>query len=128
LNTSVERAKFVRQLYNLRDLLDRDEETEGSVAEIERLQDKINQRNEEHTLKSFYTKDGNERRRLNDDVNGQGAGGCGGAGGVSGTDCAELGAHGYEVKPRAGDIMDGKGGVMKSYSKVRQPLSTYAPR
>jgi hypothetical protein len=115
-------------LYNLRDLLDRDEETEDSVAEIKRFQDKINQRNQEHTLKSFYTKDGNERSRLNDDVNGQGAGGGGGAGGVSGTDCAELGAHGYEVKPRAGDIMDGKGGVMKLHSKVRLPLSTYAPR
>jgi hypothetical protein len=133
LNTSVERAKFVRQLYNLRHVLERAEETEDIETKIQQLQNKINQHDKKYPMKSFHTKDspgtnntqGNKRKRRNSDVDDRGAGG-----GVSETDCVELGAHGYEVKPRAGDIVDEKGGVMKPYSKskVRQPLPTYAPR
>jgi len=120
LNTSVERAKFVRQLYNFRHVLERAEETEDTEAEIQQLQNKINQHDKKYPMKSFHTKDypgtnntqGNKRKRRNSDVDDQGSGG-----GVSATDCAELGAHGYEVKPRTGDIVDEKGGVIKSYSK-----------
>jgi hypothetical protein len=43
LNTSVGRAEFVRQLYNLRHVLERDEETEDTKAKIQQLQNKIDQ-------------------------------------------------------------------------------------
>jgi hypothetical protein len=75
-------------------------------------------------MKSFNFKDtqgtnktqGNKRKRLNSDVNDRGAGG--GAGGVGATDCAELGAHGYEVEPQ--DVVDEDGFViMASFFKVR---------
>ena len=57
-------------------------------------------------MKSFYTKDT--------------------VGGVGATDCAELGAHGYEVEPQ--DFVYENGIVMESLSNVRQPFSTYAQR
>jgi len=130
LDTSVGRANFVRRLYNLRHELEKDEETEDAEAQIQRLQEAIMRHDKKHPIKSFYTKDNNnnKRKRPNNDVDNRGAGG--GAGGVSATDVAELGAHGYEVKPQAGDIVDEKGGVIKapSRSKVRQPLSSYALR
>jgi len=118
LNTSVDRAKFVRRLYNLRHELERDE-AEEAEAEIQRLQEAIMRHDKKHPIKSFYTKD-------NNNVDNRGAGG--GAGGVSATDVAELGAHGYEVKLQAGDIVDEKGGVIKAPSRVRQPLSSYVLR
>ena len=113
MNASVGRAKFARQLYNLRHELETDEETEGVEVETQRLQETIDQYDK--PMKSFYTKDSVDDRRAG-----------GGAGCISATDCAELGAHGYEVKPPAEDIVDEKGGVRKAYSKVRQPLSSYA--
>jgi len=127
LDTSVGRANFVRRLYNLRHELEKDEETEDAEAEIQRLQEAIMRHDKKHPIKSFYTKDNNnKRKRPNNDVDNRGAGE--GAGGVSATDVAVLGAHGYEVKLQAGDIVDEKGGVIKAPSRVRQPLSSYALR
>ena len=86
MNALVGRAKFARQLYNLRHELETDEETEGVEVEIQRLQETIDQYDK--PMKSFYTKDSVDDRRAG-----------GGAGGISATDCAELGAHGSEMKP-----------------------------
>jgi hypothetical protein len=112
LNDSVDRGDFVRQLYNLRHVLG-NEETEDAKAKIQRLQNRIDQHNKEYPMKSFHTED-----TPNSDVDDRG---------VGATDCAELGVHGYEVEPRV-FVDDESGYVMESFSKVRQPLSTYAPR
>jgi Protein kinase domain len=128
VSTSVERAKFVRQLYNLRHVLERDEETEDTKEKIVQLEWKINQYDNAVHMKSFHTKDNtsknntnknntNKRRRVNDNE-GEGAGG--GAGGVNLAACAELTAHGYEVKPQV--IVDERGCEAKLLSDVRQPL------
>ena len=87
-------------------------------------------------MKTFHTKNtpgpnnaqgkGSKRPRTDSDVDDRGVGGGGGAGGADATDCAELGAHGYEVEPR--DFVDEDGIVYESLSNVRQPLSPYAPR
>ena len=127
MKIAADRAKFLRQLYNLRDMLEREGGAGDTNQKIRLLQRKIDQYDSQNPMKTFYTKDspgtGSKRKRLNNTAkNNQGAGG--GAGGTR--DCAELEEHGYEVIPRVGDISDGKGGVMKLNfsSKVRQPLST----
>ena len=109
-------------------MLERDEETEDTKAKIQQLQDKIDQHDKEYPMKSFHTKDtvGNKRKCLDRGADDRGAGG--GAGDIGATDCAELRAHGYEVKPRVEEVVDESRGVMKLLSKVLQPLSTYAPR
>jgi hypothetical protein len=115
LHTPVERATFIRQLYNLREGLEREEENQVTEKEIERLQDKVKQHGEYYHLKSFHAKD-----------TGNGIDDSRGA-----VDRDELGKHGYKVEPPAEDIVDEKGGVMKVFSgsKVWQPPSTsYAPR
>jgi hypothetical protein len=56
LNASGGRAKFVRQLYNLRHVLETDKEPEHADAEIQRLQNNIEQHKKGHPMKSFYTK------------------------------------------------------------------------
>lgn len=98
------------------------EESEDTQAKIRQLQDKINQYDKVFPMKSFHTKDtlgtnstqGNKRKR---DSN-VGAGGVG--------DCAELGAHDYVVEQ---PVIGGEFGIpIGRYSKVRQPLSTYATR
>ena len=132
MKDSVGRAKFVRQLSNLRDMLEREPDAGDTEAEIRQLQTKIEDHDKNNHIKSFHTKDGtgtvNKRKRLDKTVN-DGGGAGGGVGGVGAVHCAELGAHGYQVKPRLEDIPDGMGGVMKLLrSKVRQPLSTLAPR
>ena len=76
---------------------------------------------------SFYMEDtpGNEWKRVTrDDDDDDDDSDNGGAGGVCTTDCADLRAHGYKVKPRMGDIVDEKGGVWKAHSKskVWKPL------
>ena len=78
-------------------------------------------------MKSFHTKDTNNTQS-NNEVDGKGANGDPTGLGITG--CAELRASGYEVKPQAGEVTDEKEGVLKphSRSKVRRPLSTYAPR
>jgi hypothetical protein len=68
-------------------------------------------------MKTLYTKDTNKRKRPDSDVGDRGGGT---------TDCAELGAQGYEVEQQ--DVVDDSGGVFEPVFKVRQPLSTYAPR
>jgi hypothetical protein len=75
-------------------------------------------------MKWFNTKDTletNDSQENERDVSDQDSGG--GAEGVDATDCAELGARGCEVEPEV--IVDESGGVMESFSKVWQPLSTY---
>ena len=74
---------------------ERNEEMKMRKRKIQRLQEEeIDQHDEEHPLKSFYTKEspGNKGKRPNNDVNNRGTGGD--AGGVSASDCAELGKHG----------------------------------
>jgi hypothetical protein len=119
MRSGVERAKFVRQLYNFLGVLEREGEVGDTEEKIRLLQSKIEQYERKNPMKSFYTEDS-----PGTGSNNQGAGG--GAGGTR--DCAELREHGYEVNPRAGDISDGMGGVMKPFSsQVRQPLFTCAP-
>jgi hypothetical protein len=111
----VDRAEFVRQLYNLRDMLEGDN-AKDTEAKIRQFQNKINQHNKIYPMKSFYTKDTtsmNKRKRVDGDDRGAAGGG---SGGVDATDCAELGAHGYEVEPR--DIVD-ENGQIESFSNVR---------
>jgi hypothetical protein len=57
LNTSVGRAEFVRQLYNLSHVLERDKEAGDTEAKIQRLQNKIDQHNKKYPMKSFDTED-----------------------------------------------------------------------
>jgi len=106
-------------------MLERDEETGDTEAKIKALQNRINNHDKRFPMKSFNTKDTDKRKRPDNDVDDRGAGGDGGAKGVCATECAELRAHGYEVEPR--DVVD-ESGTMESFFKVRQPLSTYAPR
>jgi len=115
LITSDGRAKFARQLYNLWDMLEREGETEDLNA-FDKLQNTINNHDEKFPMKTFFsTKDA------------PGAGG--GAGGIRATDCAELRAHGYEVKPEAVAIADESGEhEMELLSRVRQPLPTHTLR
>jgi hypothetical protein len=110
-------------------MLERDKETKDTEAKIQELQERIYDHNEDFPMKSFHTKDTqrNKRKRLDMDVDDQGADG--GDGGVGETDYGELGAHGYEVEPR--EVVDESGNViMKLLFKVClcRPLSTYAPR
>jgi len=122
LNTSKDRAEFARRLYNLRDMVERDGEIGNTIAKIEYLQREINKLD----MQTFYSKDVNKRKRP-DDVGDRGTGGNGRARRGGGTDCAELGAHGYEVEPQ--EMVDEKGYVIvKPIREVRQPLSTYTPR
>jgi len=124
LDTSVGRAKFVRQLYNLHHMLERDENGEDTEAKINLLRSKIEKYDNEYPMESFNTKDkkpgtnntGNKRKRPDRDVSDKDTGG---------TDCAELETHGYEVEPQ--EIVD-DGYVIEMFNKVRQPFSTYAPR
>jgi hypothetical protein len=115
LDTSVGRAKFLRQLYNLRHVLERNKEAGDTEAKIQQLQNKIDQYDKKYYfMKSFYSKD--SQGTNSQDV-------------PSTTDCAEIRAHGYEVKPEAGEIVDESGKyVLKPLYKVWQPLSTYTPR
>jgi hypothetical protein len=102
LNTSVDRAKFTRQLYNLRHILE-SEENDDTEKKIQQLILMIDEHDTKHQLKKFNTKDsgtdtpgtpgtnntlGKKRKR------GQGASGSA----QDATDCAELGEHGYEVE------------------------------
>jgi len=97
LDTSLDCAQFVRQLYNLRDVLEREEAIEDTAWKIWELIKKIEKHNKGR-IKTFHSKEtpgpnnaqGNKRPRLNSDVGDRGAGG--GAGGADSTDCAELGA------------------------------------
>ena len=114
-------------------MLEREGETEDMNA-FEKLQNTINNHDEKFHLKTFSTntRGGNnsrgfKRKRPEGDVDDPGAGG--GAGDVRATDCAELRAHGYEVKPEAVAIADESGEhVMELLSRVRQPLPTHSLR
>lgn len=74
------------------------EETRDTTANIRRLQNRIEQHDEEYPMMSFHTRDTSD----SSDVDDRGAGG--GARDVSATDCAELGEHGYEVEPMKADM------------------------
>jgi hypothetical protein len=64
LNTAVGRAEFVRQLYNLRHVLETEEGTEDMEAKIQQLQNGIEKHGKQHPMKAFYTEDtqGNKRK------------------------------------------------------------------
>ena len=85
MDTSVNRAKFVRHLYNLRDVLEREEEAEDTAAKKRHLINEIENHIKGH-MKTFHAKDtnntqGNKRSCLSSDVDDRGA---------DETDCAEL--------------------------------------
>src|SRR6266481_601888 len=88
LSDSAGRAKFVCQLYNLRHMLEGDEEAEDTYAKVAELKEKIEQHAKEFHIRSFFPKNdqgtnnsnGTKRRRLHDDAgNGSGRGGARGA-------------------------------------------------
>ncbi len=132
MDTSGDRAKFVRQLYNLRDVLERDmgaEDTRDTTKKINQFLTTIDKYNEKHPMMSFNYKERTTGKRKRGDNDDRGAGGGGGAedADADAADCMELEAHGYEVEPR--NVVDENGYViMESFSYVRQPLFTYAPR
>jgi hypothetical protein len=70
-------------------MLEWDEETRDTTANIRQLQNRIDQHDEEYPMISFNTKDTSDSiasgSSLDRDVDDRGAGGC--AGGVSATDC-----------------------------------------
>ncbi len=125
LSDSAGRAKFVCQLYNLRHMLEGDEEAEDTYAKVAELKEKIEQHAKEFHIRSFFPKNdqgtnnsnGTKRRRLHDDAgNGSGRGG---ARGVNAANYAELRAHGYEVKAEAEEIVDPSGKyVLQTFFKV----------
>ena len=129
MNDSVGRVKFARQFYNLPYIL-RDEEAENTKKKVEQLKDCVLEYKKEFAPKSFYTKTedndntlGEERQRSS---TGGGAGARGIAGSVHAADCAELRAHGYEVK-EAEDVVDARGIVYEPLFKVWQHfLRVYA--
>jgi len=128
LNSSAGRAEFARQLYNLQDVLDAEGETEDMDA-FDKLRNTINKHDKKYPLKSFCSRNNNsqgvKRKRPGGNDGNSGAGG--GAGGHA-TDCAELRAHGYEVKSEVGAIADESGeDVMELLSRVRRPLPGYTP-
>jgi len=132
LDTPVGRAKFARQLYNLREMLEREGETEDMNA-FNKLKGTIESHDKEFPMKSYSAKGalggnnprGSKRKRPGDDDPGAGAG----ARGVRATDCAELRAHGYEVKLEAVAIAGESGEhEMELLSRVRQPLPTHSLR
>lgn len=104
MTSSVERVEFVRQLYNLRDLLENNSEAEDINAKIEELQNRIDQ----HVrMRAFNTKDltvsnpvshdspRSKRKHLDGNVRDWGAGGAGDAIATAGV---ALGARGYEAE------------------------------
>jgi hypothetical protein len=101
LDSSVNCAKFARQLYNLRHVLENEEETGNTGEQMQELQNMIAKHDKEHPMKTFNTE------------------------GTGARDCVELGAHGYEVQPR---VIEDENGIWELFSNVRQPVSTYAPR
>jgi hypothetical protein len=121
VNTPKNRAEFLRRLYNLRHMVEKDGEIGNTNTKIEHLQREIKKLG----VQTFYSN--NKRKRTGGgDAGDRGTGGNGRARGGGGRDCAEdLETHGYKVEPQ--DIVDEKGYVVVK-SQVRQPLSTYAPR
>jgi hypothetical protein len=116
-------------------MLEGEEEAEDTVKKLINLTEDIELDVKQYSLKSFRTKGNqgandftmNKRRRFDEDVGG--GSGTGGAGGVDAADCAELRAHGYEVKPQAKDIVDPCGKyILETFYRVWQPLYTYTPR
>jgi ribosomal protein L19E len=86
------RAKFARQLYNFRHMLEVEGEAEDTVKKVINLQEDIKRHVKQYSLKSFRTKGTqrvnistmNKRRRSDEDL-GDGSA-TGGAGGVNGAD------------------------------------------
>jgi|SRR6266404_2988830 len=96
---------------------------------IDELQNTIKLHSEKIYLSSFSknTRGGNSGKRKRSDVNNPGEGG--GTGRVRATDCPELRAHGYEVRPERETIADESGEhVMQLRSRVRQPLLSSTAR
>jgi hypothetical protein len=56
LDTSVGRVNFVQQLYNLRHVLDRDEETGDTKAKVRLLQNRIDQHGKEYPMCRFISR------------------------------------------------------------------------
>jgi hypothetical protein len=56
LNSSADRAKFTRELYNLRHVLECEEADDGYEAMIQRLKDRIEDHNLKHPMGSLNTR------------------------------------------------------------------------
>ncbi|KAH9952917.1 kinase-like domain-containing protein [Russula dissimulans] len=114
-------------------MLEREGETKDVDVKVTEFKRKINQHEAKHPMKSFYTKDdkganNNNKKRLDEDA-GDGSGE-GRVGGVNAADCADLRAHGYEVKPEAEDIVDPSGKFVIQAFKIQMPshiLPVYQP-
>jgi len=111
LNDPVGRVEFARQFYNLYML--GDEEAENTKEKVEQFKDCILLYQEEFGPKSFHTdtddNDNTQAKGRQRSSTGGSAGARGIAGSVHAADCAELRAHGYEVKMEAEDIVDARG-------------------
>ena len=105
MNSSANRAEFARQLYNFRHMLESEEPDYTSRAIIQQLKNRIEQYNRQHPMNSYHTDTQKDS---------------GSAGVVDATDCAGLGAHGYEVEPQA--EVDEKGNVMMKFSNCANPF------
>ncbi|KAH9952845.1 hypothetical protein BC827DRAFT_210884 [Russula dissimulans] len=144
LNDLDGRARFVRELYNFSHMLEREGEFNDINVKLTEFKAKIDQHDEKHPMKSFFTKNdkgaknnnaddnnannNNKKRRLNEDT-GDGSGE-GRAGGINAADRADLRAHGYEVKPEAEDIVDPSGKFVLRAFKIQRPshiLPVYQP-
>ena len=90
------------------------EEAKDTTAKVQLLIDRISKHNQEFPMKSFY-KTKRERAGLSDSDDDDGDPGDAGV-----ADCAELGAHGYEVKQEV--VSDDNDGVME---QAWQSFSTF---
>ncbi|KAH9952849.1 kinase-like domain-containing protein [Russula dissimulans] len=142
---SVERpgwpGQICTRIVHFSHMLEREGETKDVNVKLTEFKAKINQHDAKHPMKSFFTKDdqgtnnnnannnnGAKKRRLDEGV-GDGSGE-GRAGGVNAADCADLRAHGYEVKPEAEDIVDPSGKFVLQAFKIQMPshiLPVYQP-
>ena len=57
MKIAADRAKFLRRLYNLRDMLEREGGAGDTNQKIRLLQRKIDQYDSQNPMKTFYTKD-----------------------------------------------------------------------
>jgi N-acetyl-anhydromuramyl-L-alanine amidase AmpD len=107
-------------------VLESEENNDTTKAMIQELKDRIEEYSYKYPMGSLntrkHTEDSRKTKRKHTDGN---ASTGGTAAAEDATGCAELAAYGYEVEP--GEIVDEKGNAMITFSKVRQPPSTYTP-
>ena len=100
------RVQFVYQLYSILHMPGRDnEEAKDTTAKVQLLKDRISKHNQEFPMKSFYETKREHAGMSDRDDDGDDPGDAVAA------DCAELRAHGFEVKQEV--ILDDNGGEME---------------